>query len=110
MGRGAALKCLEQEAEPLAGGFGLDSQQPEDLLLGRRVMDPDRAAARLRAVDDQVVGDGPAGRGVALEEVEIVGAGSGERVVHGGPASGLGVAGKHREVDHPGDVHGRRVK
>ena len=54
--RGAELQGVQQEAESLAGRRGVDAQQPKHLLLKLLVVDTDRAAAGLVAVDHQVVG------------------------------------------------------
>ena len=49
-------KASEQEAESLAGRLLVDAQQAEHLLLELLVVDTNRAAAGLVAVDHQVVG------------------------------------------------------
>jgi len=68
-------------------------------------MNPDRATAGFRAVDHEVVGHGPAGGRIALQEIEVGGPRSRKRMMHRRPATALGVAGEHREIDHPRKVH-----
>ena len=53
-------RASKQESKPLAGRRLVDAQQAEHLLLKLLVVDTDRAAARLVAVDHQVVGLGAA--------------------------------------------------
>ena len=79
------------------------------LRLHRRVVDPNRAAAGLRAVDHQVVGLGAALARIGRQQFEVLLSRGGERMVHGGPGVFLGVPGEHRKLDDPGEVPGLRV-
>ena len=54
--RRAVAQRLEQEAEAPLRLLGVHPEDLEDLALDRRVVDADRAAAELPAVDDEVVG------------------------------------------------------
>ena len=87
----------------------VDAQQREHLRLHAGVVDPDRAAAGLAAVDHQVVRLGPHLRRVAVEQVNVLVQRRGERVVHRGPALLLGVVGEHRKLDDPRKMHRLRV-
>ena len=62
------FKRPQQEAEPLLGRLLVDAQQRKHLLLNRRIVNPDRAAARFAAVDHQVVRLRPALARVGLEQ------------------------------------------
>ena len=56
MGRRAHRERIEQEPELCALIFGTQREQVEDLRLDFGLVDPERAAAQLVAVHDQVVG------------------------------------------------------
>ncbi len=59
--------------------------RPKTLRLHGRVVNPNRAAAGLGAVDHQVVGLGPAFARIGRQQFEILLPRCGERMVHGGP-------------------------
>jgi len=62
------------------------------------------AAAAFVAVDDEVVGFGAHGAGVAFELGEVIVHRRGERVVVGGPALFLAFPDERREIVDPGDL------
>src|ERR1700761_3538930 len=98
--RRAVLERVEQEAELGAGLFLAQPDYVEDLLLHGLLVYTDRAAADLVAVADHVVGVGQRGAWLSGELVRPIRQGRGERVVHRGPAAGVGLL-EHRGVDHP---------
>src|SRR5688572_14593346 len=98
--RGAEGERLEQEPEALAGLLRADPERVEHLSLDLRGVNPDRAAAELPAVEDDVVRTAPPTARVAVE----VAGGCRERVVQRVPAPLLVVPLEHRKVDHPEDV------
>ena len=83
-GRRAELEGVEQESEARPGLFLGDADQAEDPLLHGLLMDADRAARRLLAVQHQVVGLGPGAAGVGSPGRQVLVARGGER--DGGPS------------------------
>ena len=73
-------------------------------------MDTDRAAAKLRAVEHDVIGDGARRAGVALNQIEVVGIGHGEGVMHRAVAVLLLGVLKQREVGDPQELVVVRVE
>src|ERR1051325_4447272 len=53
----ARLERIEQKAEPILRLFFVDTQQTENPLLQRRVVDADAATAKLGSVEHDVVGE-----------------------------------------------------
>jgi len=68
MGGGAKLERLQEEPEAGAGLLGGDAEQLEHFLLDRLLVNADRAACRLLAVDHEVVGLGAGAAGVGIKE------------------------------------------
>ena len=101
MGRGAVAEGIEQEAE-LGARFGLaDAQGPEHAALGFGVMDADAAAAHLVAVEHQVVGHGPAGARVRIQQGHVLGMRAGKGMVAGHEALIFLAPLQQGEVHHP---------
>src|SRR5690606_38895063 len=98
----AVAERLEQEAELL---LDLRLGQPEDLEhagLDVGAVDPDRAAADLVAVEDEVVGLGEDLARVGRQQVELVEARRGERVM-GADVAALALL-EQREVGDPEEL------
>ena len=104
MRRGTELVGVHQEAEALAGLLLGEAEGVEHAVLQGGIIDTHRAAAHLNTVQHDVVGHGMAGTRVALDLVEVLGLGQGERVVHGHPAALLLTVLKQREVHDPQEV------
>ena len=100
----AKLVGVHQEAKALAGLLLGKAEGVEHAVLQCGIIDTHRAAAHLDTVQYDVVGHGMAGTRVALDLVEILGLGQGERVVHRHPAALLLAVLKQREVHHPQEV------
>ncbi len=84
--------------------FASSSRQPEQaehLGLRLAIVDTNAAAAELPAVEDDVVGLGQHLARIGLEQVQILFARRGERVVHRVPALLVGVPVEQREVGDP---------
>src|SRR3954447_17422228 len=96
--RRAVGEGLQEEAEPLPGLLAGHPQRLEHPLLQRGVVDTDRAAHDLVAVDHHVVGVRERRTLVLGEVLPPLGRGRGERVVHERPGAVLGLL-EHREVD-----------
>jgi len=82
VGRGAQAQGFEEIAELVLGLPVRQAQSPEDAPLDVHLVDPDRPAADLVAVEDEVVGLRPDLGGRRLEEGEILVDRRGEGVVH----------------------------
>ena len=67
MGRGAERQGVQQEAELLTGLLFAQTDGLEKPRLGIGVVDPDAASAQFEAVEDDVVGLGPAAARVAFQ-------------------------------------------
>ncbi len=108
MGWGAHVEGLHQEAELALGLLQGQADGLQHLALQGRIVDAQRAAAQLQAVEHQVVGlgagrgqgGGPLGRIVA----QVGAVGGAEGVVQGFEAVFAGVELKHREIHHPEEV------
>lgn len=103
--RRAVVEGVQQEAE-LRGRLLLgEADRVERPLLHLALVDTDRTAAQLRAVEDQVVGVGQGRARVGVEGGQRLGGRGGERVVHRVPALELALVVldrlEHREVDDP---------
>ena len=101
MGGRAELEGVDQVAEALHGLLVGEAQGPEHGLLGLGDGDADGAAAQLGAVEDNVIGLGPAVLLVGLQLVDVLVHGGGEGVVHGHVAALLLAVLEHGEFRHP---------
>src|SRR5690606_27697456 len=99
--RRAVLQRTQQEPELFLRLLAADLEQLEDGRLHRLVVDTDRAAADLVAVEHEVVGTGLQPPRVRPQVGRRAGGGGGERVMQGRPALRGEVALEHREVDDP---------
>ena len=94
-------KRVEQEAESLARFGGGDAEDAEHPLLQLGVVDTDRAAGELDAVEHDVVGERARRRRIAVEQRQVLGVRMGERVMHGAEAALVRAPLDQRKVGHP---------
>ncbi len=99
--RRTVLQRPEQEAEFLFGLFAADVEQVEDRRLHVLVVDTNRSAADLRAVQHHVVRARQCVAGIGPQRLGVIDRRRGERMVQRGPARGLGSPLEHREIHHP---------
>src|SRR5581483_7584954 len=92
---------VEQEAELRALLVAADAEELEDARLERGLVDPERAAAELVAVADQVVGERERVPRVLVEAVLPLPCRPREGMVDGAPALLLVAPLEHREVGDP---------
>ena len=78
-----------------------DAEDVEHLRLEVVLVDPERAAADLDAVQREVVGVGLGGTRIGRQQVLVAGTGTGERVMDGAEALLALVPLEHREVRDP---------
>ena len=101
MGWGPVLESVHQEPELLLCLLLSEAKHGEHLLLQVAVMDTNRSAADLHAVDYQVVSVCAYGCGVTVEQGDILRFGGGEGVVLREEAVQLFVLLQEGEVHHP---------
>ena len=106
MRRGAHLEGVEEEPELGARVLVGDAHRLEDAGLHLRIVEPDRAAADLDAVQHEVVAPAVDAPGIGLEVRQVLVARPGEGVVRGGPDARLLVELEERRVDHPQEAPG----
>ena len=70
--RSASAKPLEQEAEAFLGGCLVHPDQSEDLLLYGGIADSNAAAAKLGAVEYEIIGECPRPGWIAVEKSDVV--------------------------------------
>ena len=108
MGWGAHVEGLHQEAELALRLLQGQADRLQHLALQIGIVDAQRAAAELQAVEHQVVGLGAGGGqgfGPALGVgPQVFGVGGAEGVVQGFEAVFAGVELEHREIHHPEEV------
>ena len=97
----AVFKGVEQEAEAVLCFFRRKTQEAEHALLQGPVVDTNRSATYFHSVDDQVVGIGTHRAGIAVHQVHVFRQWTGKRMVHGVPASGIGIKLQQGEIYHP---------
>ena len=101
----AILEGVDQEAEAVVRVLMAEAEDLEHTLLCLGIVDTDGAAAHLGAVEHEVVGIGADALqillAVAVEPVQMLGLGSGKRMVHGVEAGSLVVPLEQGEVHHP---------
>ena len=106
MRRRAHPKRLEQEAKPLPLLLRRDLEDVEDLRLQLRLVDPQRAAAELLPVADEVVRHRERRAGVGVEQRLGFRRRPGERMVLRRPAPLVFRPLEHREVGDPDEAPG----
>ena len=99
--RRAEAEGVEQEAEPLARFRRRDPHDAEHPLLQLAVVDSDRAARELDAVEHDVVGERARRPRIAVEQRHIVGVRMGERMMHGAEPALVRAPLEQRKVGHP---------
>ena len=95
------LEGIHEEAEFVTGILFRQSKQVEHLVLKLGIVNTYATTAELVAIDHHVVGCGAYGTGIGVEEVNVVGVGGGEGVVHSVVSLSLVVPFEEREVDDP---------
>ena len=88
-GGAPSLQRVEQEAELLARLVVADAERLEHARLHLGIVQTDRAAADLEAVEHEVVAVAEHLARVLLEQVDVLVVRARERVVRGGPALGV---------------------
>ena len=92
---------VEEEAKLGVVLLLLHAEQSEDFALNGLIMDSDRAAAKLIAVEHQVIGEGADLRRIRVHERQVLGVRAGEGVMHTEVAPLFRLGLKEREVGHP---------
>ena len=105
MRRSAELECIDDEAELVVRLLGADTQHLEHTLLHIGIMDTDRTAAQLGAVEHKVVSIGANPLqiflGVGIEPLFVLGLRSRKRMVHGIETAVLVAPLQQREIHNP---------
>ena len=104
MRRNAVLEGLQQEAELIVRPLRRKAQDLEHLGLHVALMDTDRAAAHLHAVEYDIVSLGAHPARVGVNILQILVHGHGEGMVHGHEAAFLLGVFKERELRHPQEL------
>src|SRR5688572_11168747 len=100
---------VQQEPELAPLLLRRELERVEDARLELLLVDPERAAADLDAVDDEVVGVGDRRAGTARDELLRAGRRPRERMVDGRPARLVLFPLEHREVGYPDEAPGALV-
>src|SRR3954469_14535928 len=92
---------LQEEAELLLRLLVGDAHRGEDLLLHDRIVQPDRTAADLESVEDEIVAVAEDATGIALQILDVLVVGPGEGVVGGDELLRILVVVEERRGDQP---------
>src|SRR5690606_32366057 len=104
VGRRAELQGVEEEAELLPGLLFTDAEGAEHLLLHDGIVETDRAAGDLEAVEHEFVAIAEDLPGVLVDQAHAVVVGAREGVMPGGPALVLVVVLEERRLHDPQEV------
>ena len=107
--RGAVLQRLQEKAKPVLRLLPADFENVENPLLDLSVVDPDRSAADLVSVQDDIIGVRPGLLRRSFQERDIFRLGRGKRMMDGGQPFFFVVVIEHRKIGYPDKVPPRFV-